>query len=98
MPIDVKQLQMALELFSLALSLMTYALPEPPPVFVCLQLSDPLCEHLLLTQAQKEERKASGYSQVYSAYDHSHDKVYHLHPDLVDNRAGNPSIFVCQQC
>ena len=75
-----------------------YALPDPPPPYVKVMLSDPLCEHLLLTQDQMDQRRTSAYRQIYTCYEHSHDKVYHLHPQLVDNPTGDPSIYVCQQC
>jgi hypothetical protein len=75
-----------------------YALPDSPPAFHRIMLSDPLCEHLLLTQDQKDQRKNSEYWQIYSAYDHSPDKVYHLHPQLVDSPTGDASIFVGRQC
>jgi hypothetical protein len=79
-----------------------FALPEKPPAFVRLLLSDPLCDALRLTAEQVAERQASGYSEIFSAYDHVRDgvltAVYHLHPQLIDNPTGDASFFVCQQC
>ena len=79
-----------------------FALQEPPPAFVRLVLSDPLCDVLRLTQEQIDLRKASGYPHIFSAYEHFQGGVstgiYHLHPQLVDNPTGAASICVCQQC
>ena len=82
-----------------------FKLPLKPLPYVIIGLDNPLLEPLKYTPEQVAERAASGYPQVYSAYedrrpDGSLKAVFHLHPMLVDPcpAGGEATVIICRQC
>ena len=74
--------------------------PEPPP-YMRVPLDDPLFKAFELSEEQKQERAASGYPQVFSAYeDRRTGTLYHLHPHLVEESAadGTVNVILCSAC
>lgn len=74
--------------------------PEPPP-YMRVPLDDPLFKAFELTEEQKRERAASGYPQVFSAYENRRTgAIYHLHPHLVDESAADGAVnaILCSAC
>ena len=82
-----------------------FALKPQPAPYVRIGLDHPLLEPLKYTPEQIAERAASGFPEVFSAYEYRRGDgelvaIYHLHQQLVETSAagGEPQIILCRQC
>ncbi len=81
-----------------------FALKPTPSPYVRIGLHNPLLRPLKYTQEQIDERAASGFPEIYSAYEYWCNGeligIYHLHPQLVETHSDDdePRVILCRLC